>query len=121
MGYSEDVFPPTDFHSATLVGPWIYIIGNLGDLQTRDGSGHETPVYRFHIETGRIERVATHGAAPGWIHKHLAEFQDGWIRISGGRIFVTTADGNNELQDNHTDYSLDLETSVWKCLSDINP
>lgn len=27
FGYPEEVFPPTDFHSASLVGSWIYIIG----------------------------------------------------------------------------------------------
>src|SRR5581483_9798876 len=30
LGYPERVFPPTDFHSATLVRDSIYIIGSLG-------------------------------------------------------------------------------------------
>src|SRR5687767_503933 len=29
-GYAPDAFPPTDFHSATLVGDAIYVIGGLG-------------------------------------------------------------------------------------------
>ncbi len=30
LGYPEDVFPPTDFHSATLVGERLVLIGSLG-------------------------------------------------------------------------------------------
>jgi ankyrin repeat protein len=113
LGYPEDIFPPTDFHSATLVGPWIYVIGNLGYPQMRDGSGRVTPVYRFHIESGWIERVATSGTAPGWIHRHRADYQDGGIRISGGKTFVAEEDWGGELRNNDSDYYLDLETSVW--------
>jgi len=29
-GYPVSVFPPTDFHSATMVGEWIYVVGTLG-------------------------------------------------------------------------------------------
>jgi hypothetical protein len=31
-GYPESVFPPTDFHTATLVGEFIYVI--VLDLST---------------------------------------------------------------------------------------
>ena len=118
LGYPEEVFPPTDFHSATLIPPWIYIIGNLGYVHTRDTSGRETPVFRLHIETGEIERVATHGTAPGWIHRHRAQVEDGWIRITGGRIFGLTQEGKGELRDNDASYGLDLAAMVWRRLAD---
>ncbi len=34
-GYSRETFPPTDFHSATLVGEFIYIVGSLGYVDER--------------------------------------------------------------------------------------
>jgi ankyrin repeat protein len=42
FGYPEDVFAPTDFHTATLVGPYIYVVGSLGYQGTR--RFNETPV-----------------------------------------------------------------------------
>jgi len=111
LGYPEDVFPPTDFHSATLVAPWIYIIGNLGYLDHR---GRETPVFRLHTETGGIERVATRGTSPGWIHRHRATLVNGRIRVSGGKLFTTTADGNSDLVDNPAPGELDLATLTWQ-------
>ena len=30
LGYPEATFPPTDFHTATYIGNWIYIIGGHG-------------------------------------------------------------------------------------------
>mmetsp|Transcript_31216 Transcript_31216/g.28392 ORF Transcript_31216/g.28392 Transcript_31216/m.28392 type:complete len:84 (+) Transcript_31216:264-515(+) len=34
-GYPKDVFPPTDFHTATRIGDDVYIIGNMGYMQER--------------------------------------------------------------------------------------
>jgi ankyrin repeat protein len=34
-GYPESVFPPTDFHTATLLDDYIYFIGSLGYAGTR--------------------------------------------------------------------------------------
>jgi ankyrin repeat protein len=114
LGYPEDVFPPTDFHSATHVAPWIYIIGNLGYHATREAHGFETPVYRLHIETLRIERVATHGKSPGWIHSHRATLQDGCIRVSGGKIYAVTSDGKSDIVDYTGACSLDLASMTWQ-------
>lgn len=114
LGYPQEIFPPTDFHSATLVGPWIYIIGNLGQRHTRDAHSFGTPVYRLHVETYRIERVITPGKSPGWIHKHKAELQDGFIRLSGGKILIRDDDGKDEIKDNRTGYALDLATMAWQ-------
>jgi hypothetical protein len=35
FGYPAEVFPPTDFHTATLVGDRIIIVGNLGHPEQR--------------------------------------------------------------------------------------
>jgi len=113
LGYPEDIFPPTDFHSATLVAPWIYIIGNLGYSRSR---GIETPVYRWHTETGAMERVTTLGNSPGWIHRHHALLEDGCLRISCGKIFHTGADGKGEITDNDAIHSLDLTAMTWRKL-----
>jgi ankyrin repeat protein len=33
FGYPREVFPPTDFHSATLIGKHIYVIGSLSYIE----------------------------------------------------------------------------------------
>lgn len=113
LGYPEEVFPPTDFHSATLVGAWIYIIGNLGYRHTQAAHGHETPVYRLHLETLGIERVVARGSSPGWIHNHVAQFEDGCLRVSGGKILTVQEDGKSDIRDHEATHILDLETLEW--------
>lgn len=113
LGYPEDVFPPTDFHSATLVDDWIYIIGNLGHRSTANAHKHETPVYRLHITSGLIERVTVTGRSPGWIHSHRAEHIDGRIIISGGKMVRQLADSETEIIDHPARYALDLQISAW--------
>ena len=55
LSYPQDVFPPTDFHTATIVGKHIYIIGNLGYIDAR--ISQETPVYKLDYQTFKIEKV----------------------------------------------------------------
>lgn len=69
-GYPEDVFPPTDFHSATYVDNKIFIIGNVGYVEQRKYK--ETPVYELNLENFNIRRVETFGNLPGWISHHHA-------------------------------------------------
>ncbi|MDB9372166.1 ankyrin repeat domain-containing protein [Nodularia sphaerocarpa] len=110
-GYSEDVFPPTDFHSATLVGEYIYIIGCLGYLDQRICD--YTPVYRLHCETFAIERVETSGENPGWIHKHTACYEEpNKICISGGEI-LAIVNQKQQLLANANSYTLDLKNFRW--------
>jgi ankyrin repeat protein len=113
LGYPEDVFPPTDFHSATLVGEWIYLIGNLGYPATRGAFGDQTPVFRFHTATGRIERVATSGESPGWIHSHRAEHENGTIRVFEGKVLTVLANGKTGITGLRGCFSLDLATAIW--------
>jgi hypothetical protein len=42
-GYPKEIFPPTDFHSATLVGDEIIVVGCLGNVNGRRPGF--TPVY----------------------------------------------------------------------------
>ncbi len=84
-GYPEAVFPPTDFHTATLIGKHIYVIGSLGYQGTRIYG--ETPVYRLDTETLQMEAVKTTGDNPGWIYEHQAVLLGAHeIQISGGKV-----------------------------------
>ena len=94
--YPEPVFPPTDFHTATLVGDSIYVVGCLGYSETR--CPDETPVYRLNIHTFRIDRLHTHGEAPGRIYKHRAvAVPPHGIRVWGGEV-VIECDGRESHQ-----------------------
>ena len=111
-GYPESVFPPTDFHTATLVGPFIYLIGSLGYPEgRRDGV---TPVYRLDTTTFEIVPLETTGEVPGWIHGHRA-VQSGpsEIRISGGKVWFLK-DGAAAVAPNATVFILDVGTRVWR-------
>ena len=70
FGYPQDVFPPTDFHTATLVGEEIIIIGNLGYSDNR--LLNETQVCLLNIKTFEIKKISASGNPPGWIHDHTA-------------------------------------------------
>ena len=113
LGYPEEIFPPTDFHSATLVGEWIYIIGNLGYPHTREAFGYQTPVFRFHTGSGEIERVATSGESPGWIHDHQAKLDHGTIRVFQGKVLTVDGDGETDITGLRGSFALDLATGIW--------
>jgi hypothetical protein len=114
FGYPESVFPPTDFHTATLVGEHIYIVGSLGYPQVRqDGV---TPVYRLDTKTFRIDRVETHGEGPGWISRHRADRTDaGDIRISGGKVPTHDGIGRTDAT-NGRSFVLDTKRLAWRIL-----
>jgi ankyrin repeat protein len=111
-GYPQSVFPPTDFHTATLVGGHIYVIGSLGYQGTRRPG--ETPVYRLDTRTLRMDRVNARGEAPGWIYKHRATAVKAHeIRIWGGKV-VTTSGSEESYQENTAAFVLDLECLAWR-------
>lgn len=109
FGYPQDVFPPTDFHSATLVGEYIYVIGSLGYVEQR--SFGTTPVYRLNISSLVMEEMTTDGASPGWIHKHLAKYlpDRNAIQVTGGELLV---DDSASTPNRGRSY-LDLATLTW--------
>lgn len=110
-GYPEAVFPPTDFHTATLIGKYIYLIGSLGYQGTRQSG--ETPVYRLDTATFQMEPVSTSGDNPGWISRHrAAQISDHEIQITGGKI-ITQSSGSEDYSDNAAVYVLNLETRMW--------
>lgn len=106
--YPADVFPPTDFHSATLVGNAIVLIGSLGYRDLRRPG--ETQVLRLDCATMRIERLATTGDGPGWISRHQAELvsDEATIVVCGGEI-----PGATGMEANRATFALDLATLRW--------
>jgi ankyrin repeat protein len=109
-GYPRDVFPPTDFHTATLVGSFIYIVGNLGYMgERRHGT---TQVYRLDVNTLAIEPVETFGESPGWLSDHKARLIGNGIEVTGGKV-CGHRDGKETYDDNHDRYVLDLCSMTW--------
>jgi len=112
--YPRDVFPPTDFHTATLIDNFIYIIGNLGYIDDRQPGF--TPVYRLNIETLKIDKVETTGEMPGWISHHKAYFDgESTIRIKGGNLIVSQ-DGKVDYVANENDYLFNITSMIWEKL-----
>lgn len=108
--YPCEVFPPTDFHSATLIGDSIYIIGCLGYQHARRPGS--TPVFRLDLSSYRIEPVTTPGDCPGWIYEHQARaVGTEAILVNGGSI--ETAERVAKNPPNTFAYSLCLKTLRW--------
>jgi len=104
-GYPKEVFPPTDFHTATYVEDvegesWIYVIGSLGYMGSRSRS--ETEVYRLKVADFSIHRIETTGAAPeGGCSRHSASLQE----KEGKQCIVVLWKGS--------EYTLDVVGKHW--------
>ncbi|MBL8254202.1 MAG: ankyrin repeat domain-containing protein [Candidatus Competibacter sp.] len=110
-GYPESVFPPTDFHTATLAGHFIYVIGALGYYGTRRYG--ETSIYRLDSRTLQMERVEPEGKAPGWIYNHRATaFSPTAIRVWQGTV-LTENNGKEASESNPHTYVLNLDLLRW--------
>lgn len=109
-GYPVDVFPPTDFHTATLLPNSIVLIGSLGYKGARL---QETQVFELMLDTFSIRKIDAHGASPGWVHHHRAVLSDRGqsITISGGKIDPGSA--KISLTENFDDWILDLRSWTW--------
>lgn len=116
-GYPEEVFPPTDFHTATLVGESIVIIGSLGYLDKREHKN--TQVCVLDTNSYEIEIQNTSGELPGWIHDHEAHLveDETYIVIEKGKI-----DGGDKpsLVENIDDWRLNLKSWKWERLTKRN-
>ncbi len=110
FAYPAEVFPPTDFHTATVVGRWLYLIGNLG--YPADRRPGRTPVFRLDVLTLAIEPVDTAGDGPGWISRHRAVVDGSTIWVSGGQIWTGT-----DLVANAVRFSLDVGSRIWSRLA----
>jgi hypothetical protein len=117
-GYPKEVFPPTDFHTATLVGDLIILVGGLGYPDDRR-PGH-TPVYALDLSGYRISALETSGDMPGWVSEHEAEFDPaGVITIRGGEV-IEEAEGGQRFRRNVEEYALDIRSGDWRRLTNRN-
>jgi len=104
--YPKSIFPPTDSHSATLVGDKIIIIGGIG----YESIVGYTPVYQLDTNSFKIEKLETTGDMPGWIFKHRATIRDDTIEITEGKIDY----GKDIVKSKNTDkWLLNLKTKIW--------
>lgn len=111
-GYPKDVFPPTDFQSATPFEGWIYLIGSVGYLGERDLG--RAQVYRLSTDDFHIERVETSGDDPGWIGRHLARLRPpASVLVSRGTL--CTSEGR---EDSERGYVFDLRSHAWSLLGE---
>ena len=115
LGYPREVFPPTDFHSATLAGNRIIVIGALA-LEENQRIG-ETQVFELDCEDWSMHRVASTGDCPGWIHKHQAALTDDGRAIIVRDGMVERGPGRS-CTENIDEWRLDLETMQWTRLTD---
>jgi hypothetical protein len=116
-GYPKGVFPPTDFHTASLVGGRLIVIGCLGyPADRRPGM---TPAWSLDLSSYRIEPIATHGDPPGWIYEHEAEVDapGDAITVRGGRI-IEDRGGTQVTRLNLEEYRLRLEDGRWDRITD---
>jgi len=117
-GYPKEVFPPTDFHTATLAYDQVVIIGCLGyKNERRPGC---TPVYSLGLSDYRISEVKTSGEMPGWISEHETSYDPkGVITIRHGQL-IQEHQGQQRTRRNFEDYSLDMRSGVWQRLTNRN-
>ncbi len=106
--YPSDVFPPTDFHTATLMGDHILLIGNLSYQGMRRFG--ETQVLRLNLADFSIHPVETTGQNPGWISRHTAARSGDHILIRGGKV-------EPGYIDNPDQFVLDTASMVWSRVS----
>jgi hypothetical protein len=116
-GYPKETFPPTDFHTATLVGNRIVIVGGLGYKNERV-FGH-TPTYDLNLSTFQISKLETKGEMPGWIFEHQADLDAtaDAITIWSGQT-IQELNGRQSYLKNLDEFSLDLSSGVWRRLTD---
>ncbi len=112
LGYPAEIFPPTDFHSATLVDGKLVLIGNLGYPEQREAG--KTQILVLDPASWEVRRQESTGDGPGWIHCHEAIAGDGSIVVRGGEVWTATEAG---LVENFDDWRLHLDTWTWERLT----
>lgn len=112
FGYPEEIFPPTDFHTATLIGDHVYVIGSVGYQGTRRYG--QTPVFRLETDTFRMERLQTTGPAPGWLYRHRATpVGSAEIRVAGGKVATLAGEEERDIA-NRATFMLDTRRRSWR-------
>jgi hypothetical protein len=117
FGYPESLFPPTDFHSATLIGDRMVLIGSLGYPEGRRPGYTQVVILQLNDFTVRLQE--TQGECPGWIHGHEARLdsQGLGIVLAGGKV---DRGAQLPLVENIDDWRLDLTTWRWQRLTARN-
>jgi hypothetical protein len=117
-GYPKAVFPPTDFHTATVAGNRIIIIGGLGYQDDR--RPNDTPVYSLDLSQYHISQFVSSGEMPSWLFKHEARYSpEGIITVRDGQVIHEHC-GQQRLRRNFEDYALDLRSGIWQRLTNRN-
>ena len=113
FGYSEEAFPPTDFHTATLVDDRIIVIGNLSYPEHRK---HKAQLLVLDTSSYRVERIDATGEGPPWLYSHSSELVEngGAILVRGGMIIDPRWPASVE---NIDDWRLDLNNRRWERLT----
>lgn len=116
-GYPVDVFAPLDFHSATMFGDDIFIIGGQSLLKYRNPTN--TPVYRLRLSDFSIHPVAVHGQAPCWLFEHEARLEDDRpvVICTGGQI---AHQPTGRVVENLTTWAFDLDVKSWTSISTLS-
>lgn len=105
--YPCEVFPPTDFHTATLVNDNIIVVGSLG--YQGDRQVDQTQVLRLNLKDFSIDKIEISGELPGWISRHQAQLDGEKITVWGGDVW----DGSNLVPMDGA-YDFFWETGVWQ-------
>jgi hypothetical protein len=109
-GYPEEDFPPTDFHTASLVAGDLVLVGNLGYPRQRVAG--TTQVLVLDPQTLRVRQIRSVGQLPGWISQHTAEVAGTDLVIRGGTFF------DEPVCENIDDWKLDTRSWRWQRLTD---
>jgi hypothetical protein len=113
--YPRSEFQPTDFHTATLLGDRIIMIGCAGYEQ--DCQYGSTLVQILDLKSMSVSRVESFGEPPGWLHRHQAILSaDGKSIVVKGGVLYPARD-NKVLLENVDDWELNLEDWLWKRLT----
>lgn len=117
-GYPREVFPPTDFHTATLLDDRIVLIGCVGYPEDREPG--VTPVYTLDIGSFRIDPVKVSGDAPSWLHRHDARLDDerGVITVTGGLVIEQRDGESMRFVPSIEAYELSVADGVWRRTTD---
>ncbi len=109
FGYPYKVFEPTDFHTATLFGHTLWIVGGLGYPDQRKGN---IPVYQLDVRDYSIKRVETSGHVPPRIYHHRANLVGRNIEVRGGTS-ITHKWKKECASDNPSVYQLNVDHLQW--------
>jgi hypothetical protein len=112
LAFPENVFPPTDFHSASLVDGKMILIGNLGYPDDRKSG--ETQILVIDPTTWEIKQRPSTGESPGWIHSHQATLGNGFITVTRGKVWK---EHDTQLIENFDDWRLNLTDWTWERLT----